>query len=508
MDVCLYRQPHESISTTGNDTSTYSATWQYNPLVKSNRISGLSPQEHLERCRKLAALDYRPIVVSVAGCDNSQDVLSASVWQAWKLTEEDEDTLAKRRANAAIALLHLGHAEFVWPLLRHQPDSRVRTYLIHSFCPLGVDARILIARLSEETDVSARRALLLAIGEYDDGEKFAADRDQLISRLLETYRRDPDPGIHAAVGWLLRNHWNQGAALDAIDRDLAGTPRDGKRWCLNSHGDTFVLIPGPVEFIMGAPSPFRERTGQAYPLHPKRINRSFAIATREVTMAQLREFLKHHPDADGPIVPLSPDDRCPANHVSWYVAAQYCRWLSEKEDVPETEQCFPPIDEIETYKREERIVPLPADYLRRTGYRLPTRAEWEFASRAGATTLRPYGNDPTLLDGYAWYMANAKDRTWPGGRLKPNDLGLFDCLGNVWEWCQEPRVVAHKTSPTDEEEFLPNHVRDPEYIARGGSFYYHSTFTTAAASYFVRLKRNSDSTIGFRIARTIPADSR
>ena len=78
-----------------------------------------------------------------------------------------------------------------------------------------------------------------------------------------------------------------------------------------------------------------------------------------------------------------------------------------------------------------------ADALGRTGYRLPTEAEWEYACRAGAVTSRYFGVNVDLLGQYAWYLATSQDHAWPCGSLLPNDLGLFDMLGNVYEWCQE-----------------------------------------------------------------------
>ena len=61
----------------------------------------------------------------------------------------------------------------------------------------------------------------------------------------------------------------------------------------------------------------------------------------------------------------------------------------------------------------------------------------EYATRAGALTSRYYGETEELLPNYACYQRNSADKTWPVGSLKPNDLGLFDTLGNVYTWCQE-----------------------------------------------------------------------
>ena len=71
------------------------------------------------------------------------------------------------------------------------------------------------------------------------------------------------------------------------------------------------------------------------------------------------------------------------------------------------------------------------DYLKRTGYRLPTEAELEYAGRAGAVTSRYFGDDDKMLPRYAWFIKNSDGQTHPGGMLLPNEFGLFDVLGNV-----------------------------------------------------------------------------
>ena len=93
-----------------------------------------------------------------------------------------------------------------------------------------------------------------------------------------------------------------------------------------------------------------------------------------------------------------------------------------------------------------------------TGYRLPTEAEMEYATRAGALTSRYYGETEELLPKYAWYNKNSQERTWPVGSLKPNDLGLFDVQGNVYTWCQESfKAISsekERKSAEDKEDVL------------------------------------------------------
>src|SRR4029077_777329 len=92
-------------------------------------------------------------------------------------------------------------------------------------------------------------------------------------------------------------------------------------------------------------------------------------------------------------------------------------------------------------------------------------AEWEYATRAGSSTARFYGESDELLNQYAWYSkhppqrkedpADPSDpsRTAPVGQLKPNDAGLFDVYGNVWEWTQDRlRAFVPGSTRTDTED--------------------------------------------------------
>ena len=196
------------------------------------------------------------------------------------------------------------------------------------------------------------------------------EREPLTTKLLDLYRNDPDSGIHGAVAWTLRQ-WGQKEKLRGADAELMKLKdRGNPRWYVNSQGQTFAVIEGPVEFRMGSPPTEPERfSGEI--LHRRIIPRRFAIATQEVTVGQYREFVKENPGVDhANNDSYSPDPKGPMNGVSWYHAAAYCNWLSRKENLPE---CYEPNDQGQFAEG----MTIRADALSRTGYRLPTEAEWE-----------------------------------------------------------------------------------------------------------------------------------
>ncbi|MCI0457717.1 MAG: formylglycine-generating enzyme family protein, partial [Gemmataceae bacterium] len=342
---------------------------------------------------------------------------------------------------------------------------------LHRLGRVGGDPETLLQQLEVEQDVVARRALLLSFGGFTEHKLAAKQRQELASKLLPTYRDDPDSGIHAAIDWLLRlPHWGYREQLREIEEKLAGQPPGNRRWYVTKRqGHTLAVISGPVEFPMGSPASEPDRQAEEA-LHRQRIPRSFAVATKEVTVQQFQEFLKANPGIRHVGVSTqkyNPDPDRPVLGVTWFAAAQYCRWLSEQEGLPEDQMCYPPIADIKPGMQ------LPADYLARTGYRLPTEAEWEYACRAGAVTSRHYGAAEELLGNYAWYVRNANGRAGPVGSKKPNDFGLFDMHGNASEWCQE--ALAPYAPPGDgpaiEDREHPKPITEVDRrVLRGGAF--------------------------------------
>jgi formylglycine-generating enzyme required for sulfatase activity len=459
-------------------------------------------------------------VVAITAAEvGDEQPLTASVWQRPWPSEPSRQALAWRQAAAALVLALLGQTEPLWSVLKGSPDPESRSRLVHRLGPGGVEARGLIERLEREQDDSVRRALVLALGEYGDRQVPAKLRQGLVPTLLRWYRDDPDPGLHGAIDWLLRHPregskprplaWGQGKQLRQIDEELAGRRRAGRPardrgWYVNGQGQTLVVVDARRPFLMGARHDEAGRRPEEN-LHWRHVRRRFAIANRPVTGAEFERFLKANPAVKyTPAALYSPSPDCPVVNVKWYEAAQYCRWLSEQEGVPEHQMCYPSVAEIEKCKDGRAHLRLPPDYLKRRGYRLPTEAEWEFACRAGTRTSRYYGSAPDLLPRYAWYVGNTEDRTEPVGQLKPNDLGLFEMLGNVLTWCQEgdPRdQTGTREAPGPDEEDRQPIVEGTLRAARGSAFTYHQTLVRAAPRYQFD-PQGSNFTVGLRVVRT------
>lgn len=387
--------------------------------------------------------------------------------------------LAKRQANAAVALLKLDQPAKVWPLLKHSPDPTLRSFVIDRMGPFGVDPKVLIAQLEEQKEVSVKRAILLSLGGYGPDRFSLAERKNQLPRLLQLYRDDPDPGIHSATEWLLRQ-WQASDELQVIDKQLATGEVEGQRqWYLTRQGQTMVVVPKLGNFRMGE----------------SRIDRNFAIASKEVTVDQFLRFLKRYEYSKE----HSPTGDCPMNSLSWYVAAAYCNWLSEQEGLPKDQWCYEP----NKAGKYEAGMTMARIFLPRTGYRLPTQAEWEYACRAGTDTEFSFGDSEELLGKYCWYGGNSLSKSHPVGSLRANDLGLFDMHGNNWEWCQDTFAVNVEVKTGQVENVL---VKDDDIRElRGGSFNHISSSVRSASRFNSSQPSLRGSNYGFRTARTLPS---
>jgi formylglycine-generating enzyme required for sulfatase activity len=145
--------------------------------------------------------------------------------------------------------------------------------------------------------------------------------------------------------------------------------------------------------------------------------------------------------------------------------------------------------------------------LTRTGYRLPTQAEWEYACRAGAGTAYSFGDTVDLLGKYSFFEANSSDRSHAVGTMKPNDFGLFDMHGNAWEWCQDAyeafgngrdgKAIEDKEDPRD----ITLITNISSRVLRSGAFNLQALFARSAYRTYRGPEKGNSST-GFRPART------
>src|SRR5688500_14998432 len=99
--------------------------------------------------------------------------------------------------------------------------------------------------------------------------------------------------MHGAIDWLLRR-WGRAAEVDTAVNDLRRRPPGDRLWYVNGQSQTFTILPGPITFVMGSPEDEPERLDNERQ-HRKVIPRSFALGTRQVTVAEFRRFLEDNP---------------------------------------------------------------------------------------------------------------------------------------------------------------------------------------------------------------------
>lgn len=257
-----------------------------------------------------------------------------------------------------------------------------------------------------------------------------------------------------------------------------------------------VVVPDSKRFMMGS----TDGKDREKPVHEVIFNYDFEISPYPVTVGEFRVFVEdvsykteaellggayvfngdsfnNQKDAywDNPYLPQTEDS--PVVCVSWNDVNAYIEWLNGK-----------------------------------TGekYRLPTEAEWEYTCRAGTNTRWSFGDNRKELGKHAWYSDNSDSRTHHvGEKIKnkklPNQWGLYDMHGNIWEWCQDNFVRSYYETPRDGSENI-EYERKPmslhAKVARGGSW--DSSVRTTRSSYRWFDEPSSRSyLLGFRLARSL-----
>ena len=216
----------------------------------------------------------------------------------------------------------------------------------------------------------------------------------------------------------------------------------------------FVSI-RPGSFLMGASPGDPEAYTDEKPAHAVTITRGFEIGKFPVTQAQYEGLLGNNPS-------YFQGATHPVEGVSWEDAQKFCEKLNARKD----------------------------GYI----YRLPTEAEWEYAARAGNSSSR-YGE----LDQIAWHHGNSEATTHPIGLKRPNAWGLYDTLGNVWEWVQD-RYALDFYARSPEKDPAGATVGDYR-IARGGSWRGIARGPSRVSSRYILKASVRSIVVGFRLAR-------
>ncbi|PZC53122.1 hypothetical protein LH53_00730 [Mesotoga sp. TolDC] len=180
----------------------------------------------------------------------------------------------------------------------------------------------------------------------------------------------------------------------------------------------------------------------------------------------------------------------PVINVSWNDAIAYCNWLSDKEKLPK------PYDSNgNLLDKDGRVT---TDITKVLGYRLPTEAEWEYAARGGNKSKGyKYAGSDNVGD-VAWYSSNSGSKTQEVGKKAPNELGIYDMSGNVWEWCSDWYGGYSSSAQTN-----PYNNSGSYRVFRGGSWDRNATSVRVAYRSYLS-PAGTRNGLGFRIARTVP----
>ncbi len=188
--------------------------------------------------------------------------------------------------------------------------------------------------------------------------------------------------------------------------------------------------------------------------------------------------------------------RRPVESVSWWDALEYCNKLSEKYNLE-------PVYDLS--KKDEGILkinqlggeteyPNIADFRKTEGFRLPTELEWEWFARGGEIAIQDgvfnykYSGSANINE-VAWYLNNSNKQTHDVGTKKPNQLGLYDCTGNVWEWCYDTTSSGYISKETS---YIYDASSDSRSL-RGGSWNYYFLSCTISYRYNYKMYYKKDS---------------
>ena len=452
------------------------------------RQFGLSDPDELVALLAHARADQFDHVVEMAKQANAEN----SIYAHLARIANKSTVSARDKAAIIVASAKLQSLSQVMPLIRDTLDPTERATFIGALSDLKFDRSKVFQQIKIEPNAGRRRDLLLAWGSF---RNHGANPDEEAT-IVQLVSSDPDPGVHAAAAWCAaRSKIDVTNAL--LDR-ARGVAIDNHRWYLTKNGRMTFSIVDMTRFEMGSPNtePYREDGEQ---IRERVFNRTVAVSLTETTWRHVAEFLDEQADtlrsSSQLLAKSKTEDADLPCSFSWFDAAAFCNWLSAAEGIPQDEWCYQTNDNGEYATGMKPF----DDFVKRTGYRLPTEPEWEYLCRAGTTMIRSFGHDVRLVPYYAQCRENS---TGPQrvAQLRPNQFGLFDVLGNVHEWCNN--AEDHSTLQGEPEADTRN-VSDTPRALRGNAYNLPGEYMRSANRSGSLLPNTRESVVGFRIVRTI-----
>ena len=234
------------------------------------------------------------------------------------------------------------------------------------------------------------------------------------------------------------------------------------------NGFQFDMVPvGPGTFRMGSED--EDAYKDESPVHPLTIGYSFYIGCHPVT----QELWQAVMGGENPA--YFKGRRRPVEQVSWYDAAVFCNALNAQCGYGPTYFADPAFRQPYGQTPSGYVLPNGGQVHRdpdARGYRLPSEAEWEYVARGGPRGSNAKYAGGNVPDEVGWYLENSHGETKPVGLKLPNQLGLYDMSGNVWEWCEDHWHDSYEGAPDDGSAWVEPGKQGYSRVQRGGSWVY------------------------------------
>jgi predicted NACHT family NTPase/formylglycine-generating enzyme required for sulfatase activity len=427
----------------GDYTPSHRSLVEFFVSLKAVVQLGMLPQDFTETCQNRSANDIDTL------CDPTD-----YTWNDYFTRDVDEN----------------GEIRLIPPLRRFCSDDTDTVLSV-----LGRSGDAVLRFVHEMTNVDEVRddfhgLLARILDEFKDGSRDPEHEQDIVSYIIRFRALSQEWEELSDKGDPIRRFWKNHLQLEVDD-----TRNKAKQEMihLNRHGNDPLeidMVQVPVgSFLMG--------DEDDKPIHRVDVTRPFMIGTVPVTQALYNAVMGEHPSH-------FIGDELPVEKVSWFDAVRFCNDLSIRIGLE-------PSYRIKGDKVEWNQGSL--------GFRLPTEAEWEYACRAGSTTLFSCGDLISDLRTVCWYGGTSEGNTHPVGRKASNAWGIFDMHGNVWEWVWDTYSIypgGLVSNPAVSEK-----KRGAYRVIRGGSWSFDALYCRSAFRRYSPDYRSNG--VGFRLSRSV-----